>query len=784
MRHDWEVWRVEPGSPADRAGFLKGDVLVDPADVRTRARPDEVREIQVRRGGRIVPLTIRYAPLPSSQIAREISVTLVSLAFFLVAHAVYVRRSDAVGLLFLLFSFDIGFLMMRRPEGWLESWSLAATLLYDAAVLALPPLLVHFFLLFPESRRGRWTRMRSRALLYLPSVAAFIAAIPLSRHMLASHEPPGRAVMLFELVTVLYFLLAFIASAVLFVRTFRRVRRPWLRRRLRGVVAGTVLGLLPLGVVGTLVGLNPGLEIPGEQFAPIALALLPLSFGHAIVRYGIMDVEFLVKRSVVYTVVSAILVALYLALVDGVGEAVLAGAPRGMRRLLDVAAFLLMAAVFTPLRARVQDWADRTFYRQRYNYRATLREHGRALTRTLDLGRIVALLTEKVDETLHPERTVLLLRDKGEGPYLPVSERGAEDGAAPPRFSREDIFPRRLASHGNPERLEGQARGGLLASLPTRERRILLRARASVVVPLMAEDDLVGMLLLGPKRSGERLSAEDLDLLETLSDQATTAIQNARRHEEELVRHRVERELATARDIQRTLLPPSHPSIPGLDFIAVNRPCAEIGGDLYDYFTLGPDRVGFVIADAMGNGIPAALLAAALQQMVRGEADAIRRPEEVVRRVNRRMCERAGETRFASMVYGELDLARRTLVYANAGHEPPLLHSPTAGCRELRQGGLVLGVDATAEYHQEEVALADGALLVLYTDGLVEASRSGEMHRDVGWLTEVIARHVHESPSVVAQRLLQHAGADSEATVAEDDVTVIAIRIMPRAERS
>lgn len=784
LRYDWQVWRVEPGSPADQAGFRKGDVLADRADARTRARPGDVRTVAVRRDGELLRLTFRYAALPSSQILREVSVTLVSLAFFLVAHAVFVRRSDAMGLLFFLFSFDIGLLMMRRPQGWLESRPLAANLLFDLAVLALPPLLVHFFLLFPEGRSGRWTRMPFCALLYLPSAAAFAAAIPLSRAMLASAEPPGRAVDLFESVTVIYFLLAFMASAALFIRGFRRVRRPWLRRRLRGVLVGTTLALLPLGVVGTLVGLNPSLEIPGEQFAPLALVLLPLSFGHAVVRYGIMDVEFLVKRSVVYALVSAVLVAGYLALVDGLGNALLPGAPRGLRRLLDVSAFLLMAAVFNPLRARVQGWVDRTFYREQYNYRATLREHGRALTRTLDRERIVQLLTGRVDESLHPERTVLLLRERGEGAFLAAGARGAAEGSVMPRFGREDVFPRRLAAQGDPERLEGRARGGLLAALPTRERRMLLRARASVAVPLMAEDDLIGILLLGPKRSGERVSAEDLDLLETLADQAATALQNARRHEEELARARVERELATARDIQRTLLPPSRPVLPGLDFVAASRSSAEIGGDLYDYFTLAPGRIGVVVADAMGNGIPAALLAAALQQIVRGEADGRQSPAEVLARVNRRMCERIGETRFASCFYGEMDLDRRVMVYSNAGHEPPFLRPPGLPVRELRQGGLVLGVDRTARYEQEELPLEDGALLVLYTDGLIEASRHGEMQRDVAWLRAEVAGASADRCEALVQRLLRHAGAESPAVPPEDDVTVVVIRLQPPSSRN
>lgn len=180
-------------------------------------------------------------------------------------------------------------------------------------------------------------------------------------------------------------------------------------------------------------------------------------------------------------------------------------------------------------------------------------------------------------------------------------------------------------------------------------------------------------------------------------------------------------ELEDAREVQQQLLPRCGPAVPGLDYAGRCRPAASVGGDYYDFLSIGDGRVGFAIGDVSGKGIPAALLMATLQASLRGLA--ISNPSELpamMACLNRLMYDATPVNRFATLFYGAYDPETREFTYVNGGHNCPIVLRGVDVLR-LNEGGPAVGMFAPAAYDQSSLTLESGDTLVLFTDGVSEA---------------------------------------------------------------
>jgi serine phosphatase RsbU (regulator of sigma subunit) len=237
----------------------------------------------------------------------------------------------------------------------------------------------------------------------------------------------------------------------------------------------------------------------------------------------------------------------------------------------------------------------------------------------------------------------------------------------------------------------------------------------------------------------------------------------------------MERELAIAREVQRELLPRSVPQVRGLQLAGACLPAVGVGGDLYDFLPFAEDRVGLVIADVSGKGIPAALLMAGLQASVRSLALPTLAPSEINRRLNEMLLRSTSAARYATMFYGDFDGRSRTLTYSNAGHYPPL-HLGQDGATRLSEGGLPLGLLAEALYGEGRCVLQEGDLLALCTDGVIEAPNAEDREfgedRLLGLLTAHRERNLDEIVGVVLDDVTRWRGGRPP----HDDVTLVLAR--------
>jgi serine phosphatase RsbU (regulator of sigma subunit)/predicted ester cyclase len=248
-----------------------------------------------------------------------------------------------------------------------------------------------------------------------------------------------------------------------------------------------------------------------------------------------------------------------------------------------------------------------------------------------------------------------------------------------------------------------------------------------------------------------------------------------RLEQERIERERIERELQVARRIQHASLPKEVPTLEGWQISPYYQPAREVGGDFYDFFELEDERLGIVVGDATGHGVPAALVMASARSMLRAVAQASDSPGEALRRVNDPLATDIPPNMFVTCFYAILDPESGSLTYANAGHDLPYLHRDGAA-EELRATGMPLGLMPGMDYEEKQIILEAGEAALLYSDGLVEAhDPKGEMF-GFPRLRALVAEYAEEERPLgefLMEELYTFVGEGWEQ---EDDITLLTLR--------
>jgi phosphoserine phosphatase RsbU/P len=289
---------------------------------------------------------------------------------------------------------------------------------------------------------------------------------------------------------------------------------------------------------------------------------------------------------------------------------------------------------------------------------------------------------------------------------------------------------------------------------------------------------IVGVIQLLNQSETGKFSKEDEDFLLKLSGHMAMALENARLHRDALEKQRLERELEMARGIQRSLLPDSPPVIPGFELSVVNEPCYEVGGDYYDFLTLGPQTLLLVIADVEGKGVSSALVMSNLQATLRALVMHLHSLEVLALSLNEMMYNDTKSRKYLSIFLGLVDTRRNGLHYINAGHVPPILVSGETGEYQLLQdGGTVVGLFPSAEYTRGSVNLKAGDVLVASTDGITEACDAEENEYGYQRLAACVARHRDKSAEQIVEAVLAEVREHAKAETHIDDKVLMVLKI-------
>ncbi|MBI3539981.1 MAG: SpoIIE family protein phosphatase [Candidatus Eisenbacteria bacterium] len=572
-----------------------------------------------------------------------------------------------------------------------------------------------------------------------------------------------------------------IAAIVLLADSYRRARAPRLRQQLRAIG----LGLASCLVLYSFASLIPALfNLTITEWARSALTIAALTVGsgsiaYAMVRYKFLDAKLLARRGILYGVASALLVGVYLTVVVQLNR-LLTQISGVDARVIEPVFLIVALIVFQPAISWLEQILDRLLLRDPGDYRNVLRQLGRDLQTTIELDDLLERSIRTIAESLLLGNAYIVALPRGG--VIVRTGAGAE-----PTPDDETLLPDllgRLPSGEESFRLSDPIPGLTLA-----DRGLLVgRLGTSLLFPLHSRGETVGALLLGDKVTATEYTSEDVNLLSALAGQLSVSLQNALLVRERVQVVRIEEELRLARQIQRSFLLSEFPTIARFDVHALNIPSKEVGGDFYDLVPTGNDEFVLAIADVAGKGVPAALLSSMLQASLRTQAGSIGSVAEILRNINSLVYRATAVHQFATFFIARVDHDTLQMTFSNAGHNYPMVirrgHDPMF----LERGGLVLGIQDGARYEEERLRLATGDLVVLYTDGISEASsRDGEFYGEAR-LCDLVRSLPHGlNAREVTEHILGALRAFLDGEEPRDDMTLMVLRVLepepaPRAD--
>jgi PAS domain S-box-containing protein len=540
--------KVLPDKPGQRAGIQVGDLLTgvseSPAEGVTPVTvvADLERALYatgpygqvyytITRDGIPLEAPIKVIPEPLDR-SLEFGLRFIGLIYLIIGFYVLFRRWGAPRAthfyLFCLVSFALYALKYTTKLDtldWIVFW---ANVVAEALQ---PALFLHFALSFPEERFKNLRRRWLLPLVYAPGAGM----LALWLWSIGTREATKLLLDRLYQIDTAYDAVFYVAAALLFLRSYSRATTPLLRQQLKWVTRGTLLAVLPFTffyAVPYLLHLNPPQLL--TNLAGLSLVFLPLTFAWAIVRYRLMDTDLIFKRGVAYTLATALILGGYFGIIALIAEIVHQRLPETMREWALVIAILVTAAVFDPLKRRIQSWVDRAFDRHRYDYRRALVEFGRGLGSQTDLQALLNSIVEQLPSTLLVARVAIFLAQDS-GRLRLAASHGLPDevSAGQSNLALGFLSFDRAKDHSHIFFENAQA----VMHLPPDQQRTAALLDLNYYLPCRvapvqlengeAASRTIAVIGLGRTLGGDFLSSEDVELLESLASYIGIALQNA-----------------------------------------------------------------------------------------------------------------------------------------------------------------------------------------------------------------------------------------------------------------
>ncbi len=758
LQPEGRIGSVDDGSPGHAAGLVPGDRLFAPGADRASellsagplaaAEPGVPLVVERERAGQRVPVWLVPRGLPDAERRFLAVIFAVAASFLLLGGWVWSERRDPLTRTFYLLC--LAFTVLLAPPPQLSN-PIGNALYEGLGVLAqlfIGPLFSHFFALFPESGRPR-----ARAWVLACYAAATVLLACYAGVKLGSAWGAGQLGALLAVLRVapaILFAAGLLGGLVLFAFAFARAENSDARRRLRVAFFGTLLGALPFALLVGMHNLSHAPALPGERWAVPFLLLVPLSFGWAMAVHNVFD--FRVALRAFTRAASALLAAgaLYVA-----GEWMAASWwPKAGAGVTGAA--LALGALLAALAGPARGW---------------LGAAGRRLVPIADEWSLAEWTPggENEAELLHGgcEAVVRALRVDGCS-ALRLDEGGvvlARAGALlAPALSPAALEPlRHVSGPREPSELR----------LTNDDRDALEHTGARWLLPVNVRVALV----IGRRFAGAWLSRAEARALERMAQLLAVSLENLELRREARDHGVFARGMRQAHAVQVRRLPRHTPVFPTLDCAASTLATEAVGGDYYDFVETGGREFTLAVGDAAGHGVPAALVLAGVQSRFRDEARHARHPGELLEAMNRDLVALDQPEYFMGLLCARVDAGTGAVRLANAGLTPPLLRRRDGRHEELTDGGPLLGVQDGALYPLTTAELEPGDVLVVYTDGLSEASREGEPFGDEQ-LWQVLDRHAHRRAADVLEELMSAVRGWADGPM--DDLTIVVLKQLAR----
>lgn len=770
--------QIIPGGVSDKAGIRNGDILIsidgkefssilEAQDILNNFSSDQTVVYTIIRNNQIYNFEITVYKLFN---VLSLIFALLGFGFLIIGHLVgYSKPKELTSQLFFLLgcSAAIGYttFYLSNPLGsqrfFLVNRIIGLSLFY--------PLFVHFFMTYPmkfEMKNRKYFLLAIYSVYFLFVIAQIISY-------------PNNIVNIFlSILSTIY-----IFIGIYFLRySDRQIKDANLKKPLKIILYG--FAIAGIGVLYTFlipfITNKPNFLVTPWLYSPCALVLaLPVSFGYSIFKYRILDTEFIIKKGLVFGIITAFIVGMYLLLVLALDSILNQIMPQN-KQLLTIALIVIVTFSFDFVNKKAKDFVDKQFYRERYNYRKSLLLFSEELPYLDNMRKVIENIGNSVRDTMGIDNLNVWFKDQD---YYKILQGEMELQSGREKvIHKGDLFNEALTSvfrNSKEPKLLNEAYLQDLKLTPE-QREIIKKENFVLSIPIYIKNSLIGAMNFGQKPSGKPYSEEDIDLLKTLSSQAAISFENSRLQQEKISKQKIEEELHIARKIQMGLLPQSINSIDGIEISGFYNPATLIGGDFYDVIRINDKKMFVVVADVSGKGIPAALYMSKVQAMIQFAAKIFPSPKEILVEVNKLIHQKIDKKSFITAIIALFDLEKMTVKICRAGHNP-VIYSTNGKFELLMNKGMGLGLESEKyfESHLEEteIDISNDNMFVFYSDGLTEAMNKNREEFGTGKVLNIIKDNRQFSCSAIQKELINSVNDFRGNSEQNDDITLVITKI-------
>ncbi len=411
--------------------------------------------------------------------------------------------------------------------------------------------------------------------------------------------------------------------------------------------------------------------------------------------------------------------------------------------------------------------------RSAVNELTILNELALAASSSTDVDRVLDIIVEKARKAVNAEQGSIMLVTSSPDMPLQTLIRQADHSQIMAGYKVGIPISGWVLKYRQPLLIEDLGSDDRFKVSPEEARQI----RTVLCVPIMFKSELLGVLIMANKKSGVSFSKDDLRLLTIMAAQSGQLIRNSQMQVEIIEKKRLESELDLARQIQQKLLPAGPPEFDGIDVASYFRPHESVSGDYYDFFLLSAERIGVIAADVSGHGPPAALVMTLVKGIAHTVISASVSPSEALTGINR-ICSRIiPPDMFVTMIYCIIDTGKKLVTLANAGHNPLLWFDHNADGYQLEEAtGCAINLLPEVEYQEISLNAASDDILLLYTDGLTEATNSSQEMLGLDTVGRLVRENASSDAGSLITKLRDALIMHEDKTPPADDVLMIAIK--------
>lgn len=601
-----------------------------------------------------------------------------------------------------------------------------------------------------------------------------VIKLPLRKYFWGYHTRTGQ---LHPLFMVIFCSIA-LRSFYFLIKSLKEEKIPLERNRVR--IFLFTYSLAYMGVIDFFADYGIGIYPFGYIFVCSYITLI----GYNLIKYKVLGVETVFHKTIMW-LAAIFLIVFPIGLLEFIFLYIFIFLLHPIVNILFLN-LVLISFFYYYLRLRPQ--IDRFFGKKEYAYYELLGRISEKITATLNLEDISLKLLNELYNCILPQKIFIWLLDEERKEFLLVAKKIAN---APTQFYKEN----EESVFNEDDLIIGHLKGTKNVFEPPlinfdfklrhlKESRFfsfLQDETIETLVPLIMQDNLIGILALGRKQSLRIYTKKDAEILNTLGKELGTSIYNAIHHQDILEKQRLDEELRLVREIQVSLLPQESPLISGLKVSGIMLPAKEIGGDYYDYIMPQvTDRIDIVIGDASGKGLSAGVMMVMVKSTIYTLSHEELSPKQIILRINQILYQYIRSQKFMTLLYLRWQPQNKTLTYSSAGHEHILIYrNQTQELEIIQSGGIMIGIlpDIENFLGEKQITLEQGDKVLLYTDGVTEAENAQGERFGLYRLKESFKTNNSKAPQELIQAIKDEVYSFMAIQPQYDDITLVGMEI-------